>query len=244
MFSWYEKMMFRLKTGQELWNDVQIFRFFESPSKRGLRVGIALALILLGMCGFMRQIDDVAALEEAKQEPIVVDALLTVVSDGHGGYNKLVSYSYDGVDYERVFYYSTENHYAKKDDGETIRVMLNPRNHGQLTRNIVNEMTLNLPLISMALGLGLFSYCACLGNSRIRSRLVRIASGRDREQDQPDYLVDLLFMATLILMLMGVILWIMFPLAAGCGYVAAALQVLGFGVVFRYSIWRYGWRSK
>ena len=230
--------MFRLKTGQELWNDVQIFRFFESTAKRGLRIGIALALLLAGLGLFLWQMDDVAALEQSCRDPIVVEAVIDVVEYNSGSYDEYVSYTCDGVPYERVFLRSRKSHEAPNDEGNRISITLDPRNHGALAKYMVSMECWNLSLELLSLGLAVFGYGFALRKPKIRQWLVRQSFRREREQEQPDYPVDLAFVTILMLGLLGLLLWGVFPMAVGGSVALVAGMLLGFGWILRVSIRR------
>lgn len=239
MLQWYERVMLQWKMEKGLWNDAQIFRFFESPVKRGLRIGIGLVLMLLGLGLFVWQLDDVAALEQSCREPIVVDAVIDVVQYNSGSYDEYVSYTYEGVSYERVFLCYRKSHHAPEDEGDLISVTLDPRDHGALARHMVSMECWNLSLVLMALGLALFGYCLALRKPKIRQWLARQAFCNERELDQPDYPVNLAFMTLLVLMLIGLALWACFPMAIGGSVSLTAGMVFGFGWVLRASIRRY-----
>ena len=238
MFQWHHKVMLQWKLERGLWNDVQIFSFFESPSKRGMRIGIAVMLMLLGLCLLAWQLDDVAALEQSCRDPIVAEAVIDVVEYNSGSYDAYVSYTCDGVRYERVFLYRTKNHYAKDDEGKLKSVTLDPRDHGALARHIVSTERWNLSLVLLALGLAWLGYCFALGKPKIRQWMIRQAFRRERELEQPDYPVDLAFVTLLVLVLMGLILWACFPMAVGGSVSLTAGMVFGFGWILRVSVRR------
>lgn len=233
MLQWHERVMLQWKLENGLWNDAQIFNFFESPGKRRLRLGIACLLILVGLWGFVGQLDDVAAYEQACREPIAVEAVIDVVEYNSGSYEEYVSYTCEGVRYERVFLRHRKSHLALDDDGERITVTLDPRDHGTLTRHMIREERWHISLGMMALGLAMLVYCGLLGNERLRSWLVSHGSIEGRELDQPDYPVDMAVLTILCYLVMAMGLWGLFPLAVGFAPTLAAGLTLVTGAVFR-----------
>lgn len=236
MFQWHERVMLRWKLESGYWNDAQLFSFFETPGKRRLRVGIALVLILVGVVLFCWQMDDVAALELSCREPIEVEAVIDVVPYNSASYDKYVSYTYEGVQYERVFLYHTKSHLAMDDDGATITVTLDPRDHGALTQHMVNEEAVFGGMVLAALGLAGLLYSAFLGNEKLRSWLVRHGRPENRELDQPEYLVDVAVLTVLVYLVMTVGMWAVFPLAMGFGPTLGA----GFALVMGTAFWGFG----
>ena len=217
MLQWHERVMLQWKLENGLWNDAQIFNFFESPAKRRLRVGIALALILVGVCLFVWQIDDVAALEQSRRDPLQVEAVINVEVtygiDTH--YTEYISYLCDGIQYDRIFLRSGRSPHRMERDGETELVNLDPRNHRKLERDMVNDNSFLCSVLMMALGASVLLYCAALGWNRIRRWLVAVAAKDSRKLENPDYLPDLAILTMLVYLLMTLLLWGGFPLAVG-----------------------------
>ena len=217
MLQWHERVMLQWKLEKGVWNDAQIFNFFESPSKRRLRVGIALALILVGLSLFVWQIDDVAALEQSRREPVQVEAVIHV--EGEYGidtyYTEYISYSIDGVSYDRVFLRSGKSPYRMERDGETVLVRLDPRDHGKLEQDMVKDNWFLCSVLMMALGVSMLGYCAALGSDRIRRWLVAVAAKDCRKMDNPDYLPDLVILTMVVHLVMTLVLWVGFPRSVG-----------------------------
>ena len=217
MLQWHERVMLQWKLEKGFWNDAQIFNFFESPLKRRLRVGIALALILVGLSLFVWQIDDVAALEQSRRKPVQVEAVIHVeVEYGiNTYYREYISYSIDGVSYDRVFLSSGKSPYRMERDGEIELVNLDPRDHGKLERDMVRDNRFLCSVLMMALGVSGLLYSAVLGSDRVRRWLVSIAAKDSRKLENPDYLPDLVILTVLVYLLMTLVLWGCFPLAVG-----------------------------
>lgn len=217
MLQWHERVMLQWKLEKGLWNDAQIVNFFESPAKRRLRIGIALTLILAGLVLFVWQIEDVVALEQSRREPVQVEAVIHVeVEYGiNTYYTEYISYSIDGVSYDRVFLRSGRSPHRMERDGETELVNLDPRDHGKLERDMVRDNRFLCSVLMIALGVSVLLYCAALGWNRIRRWLVSIAAKDSRELENPDYLPDLVILTVLVYLLMTLVLWGCFPLAVG-----------------------------
>lgn len=217
MFQWHERVMLRWKLENGLWNDEQIFSFFETPGKRRLRVGIALALILVGLALFLWQIDDVAALEQSRRAPVQVEALIDVEVE-HGAntyYTEYISYECDGIVYDRIFLRSGRSPLQMERDGETELVNLDPRDHGKLEQDMVKDNWFLCSVLMMALGVSMLVYCAALGSDRIRRWLVAVAAKDCRRMDNPDYLPDLVILTIAAYLVMTLVLLGFFPLAVG-----------------------------
>lgn len=215
MLQWHERVMLQWKLEKGVWNDAQIFNFFESPSKRRLRVCIALALILVGLSLFVWQIDDVAALEQSRREPVQVEAVIHVeVVDGT--YNdEYISYVCDGVSYDRVYLGRKKSWLSMEREGKTMVVTLDPRDHGKLERDMVKDNWFLCSVLMMALGVSMLIYCAALGSDRIRRWLVAVAAKDCRKMDNPDYLPDLVILTMVVHLVMTLVLWGCFPRSVG-----------------------------
>lgn len=239
MLQWHERVMLQWKLEKGVWNDAQIFNFFESPSKRRLRVCIALALFLVGLSLFVWQIDDVAALEQSRREPVQVEAVIHVeVVDGT--YNdEYISYVCDGVSYDRVYLGRKKSWLSMEREGKTMVVTLDPRDHGKLERDMVKDNWFLCSVLMMALGASGLLYSAVLGADRVRRWLVCIAGTENRKQDVPDYLLDFVMLTLVVYLVLDLVLWRRFPQAVGFGPALTPILLLVFGVILRQTIRLY-----
>ena len=186
---------------------------------------IIVSAILISVAIFLFNFNDVVAYEAACNDPVYVQATITVEFDktllsASEYFKAVLDYHYDGVHYQNVFYRSTQSRRILEDHGTTITVAVDPNNPGQLVRNMWNQWTdLSIPL--WALGLSGLIYTLALAFPRFRAWRVCAANkpawisrpyGKSKpEVSKPDYFKDLFFLMVLIWILTAVILSLAFP---------------------------------
>ena len=75
--------------------------------------------------------------------------------DREADYECRLSYEYDGIHYEDVFYQGSRSPYIMEDNGKMIRVLIDPQNPTQLAERIVNVFLVAVSLILFSVGIAM-----------------------------------------------------------------------------------------
>ena len=221
------------------WNEEKTKSAFYEASDRKhtvIRWVVIVLLIAMGVGILASNLDELRAYEQAAREPILVEADITIVENGWWDehYTAFLSYTYEGVDYEGVPYWSHQHLDLVQRLGDTVTVALDPRDHGQLVKNMLKTGRINAAIVMLSIGLGLLAYFHALRNEIFRRRREEKAARYSWNKGRPDYILDsALFVAPiLVLALLG--MGIIFPAAFGMGpfITTALLAVLGSALYF------------
>ena len=188
---------------------------------------IIVSAILISVTAFVLRLDDIVAYETACNDPVYVQATITVkhaaslLSSTGGSLDIVLDYNYDGVHYQNIYYQSSKSSNRWADQGSTITVAVNPENPAQPIRNMLNTIFVWPPCVLWTLGLSGLIYTLALACPRFRAWRIRIANkpsflsrpyGKPQsEVFEPDYLKDIFLLMLLIWIITSVILSLIFP---------------------------------
>ena len=187
---------------------------------------IIVSAIFISVIAFMLHLDDMIAYEAACNDPVYVQATITVqrptsLFSTAESLESVLDYSYDGVYYQNVYYHGNQNPSMWEDHGTTITEAVNPNNPGQLLRHMLNGWSIWIPILLWGLGMSGLIYTLALAFPRFRVWRVHAANkpawisrpyGKSKpEVSKPDYFKDLFFLMVLIWILTAVFLSLVFP---------------------------------
>lgn len=197
-----------------------------TTKQRFIKWGIIVFLLLLSIFIFLINLDGLMAYENACNNPVYVQATITVrrstgLTASVGSLDAVLSYNYDGVQYQDVYYRGNQNPRMWDDHGDTITVAVNPKNPSQLVKWMLNEMTVLFSILLWALGLSMLVYTIALDipvfyTWRIRAAnkppfLSRPYGKPSPVVFKPDYIKDIAVLIILICIVTIVILSLIFP---------------------------------
>ena len=187
---------------------------------------IIVSAIFISVIAFMLHLDDIIAYEAACNDPVYVQATITVqrptsLFSTAESLESVLDYSYDGVYYQNVYYHGNQNPSMWEDHGTTITVAVNPNNPGQLVRHMLNGWSIWIPILLWGLGMSGLIYTLLLTSPLFCAWRVRAANkpalisrpyGKSKpEVYEPDYLKDIFILMLPILIITSVILSLIFP---------------------------------
>lgn len=190
---------------------ISVENFFNPESlKYAILKWTSIVLILVsGLCLSAYCIVDIIAYEKACNNPVLVDAQISVEIENAPlsfelRYIEYLSYEYGGVKYEGIVLKSHKEWatYALSNDGKTVSVAINPNDPSQLVQYMVNDFLNTISLVILSVGLAFLVYGILIENDRIWNWRVSRASKSAFSTVQPDYFKDsvilILFFATLL----------------------------------------------
>lgn len=191
---------------------VELMPFFEPVDMRHRMVQWAavLLLICLGAGMFLWNLDDLQICEQISREPLLVEAVISVEKESgllSHYYTQYLSYTHNGIAYDRVIYRSNQNPGLWADDGETITISVDPRDPGKLAKKILNDTVIVGSILLTAAGAALAVYAAALRSGRFRRWRCRRSGKED-----PDYLMDLVLLTVLFIPPAFVVPSFLFPI--------------------------------
>ena len=138
------------------------FRLFFEPTSFWQRMIKWIAILLVNVIGifcFVSSVMDICYLQRVCREGVWVDAVISAkpgnIWDREADYECRLSYEYDGIRYEDVFYQGGRSPERMKDNGKTIRVLIDPQNPTQLAERIVNVFLVAVSLIVFSVGIAM-----------------------------------------------------------------------------------------
>lgn len=170
-------------------------------------------LILLGLGLLLINLDDLIVYEKACDDPIYVQGTVSV-SYNPGSNREFVeklSYSYNGVEYQDVFYRSVANGKYASEEGKIISVAINPKNPGELLQHMVNSGFVVASLILMCLGIALLVYGIAIENDTFRNWRRTCGAKDAYGERKPRYGMDVLLTFVVVLAVGLVAMCIIFP---------------------------------
>ena len=198
----------------------------EANAQKCIKWTVIFLVLSLGFSIFLFKLDDIQTYEYACENPIIVEAERNVVENHYwltGGpyYEIYVSYSYDSVTYEDVFYRTSKNPGIRWDGVESIAVAVAPNDPSMPIRNMFNETPVIFAVILWALGLSMLIYGIALEFGSFREWRVRQANrpgflsrpyGKPiKYTANPDYSKDYAFIFIPIAFINAIILTLIFP---------------------------------
>ena len=189
---------------------------------------IIVSSILISVTAFVLRLDDIIAYEAACNDPVYVQATITVQRPASlfstaESLEAVLDYHHNGVHYQNVFYRSNQHPRMWEEHGTTITVAVDPNNPGQLVRHMLDGWSIWIPTLLWGLGLSGLIYTLALAFPRFRAWRVRAANkpalisrpyGKSKpEVYEPDYLKDIFILMLPILIITSVILSLIFPYA-------------------------------
>ena len=141
------------------------FRLFFEPTTFWQRMIKWIAILLVNVIGifcFISSVMDICYLQRVCREGVWVDAVISAkpgnIWDREADYEIWLSYEYDGIRYEDVFYQGGRSPERMKDNGKMIRVLIDPQNPTQLAERIVNVFLVAVSLIVFSVGIAMLLY--------------------------------------------------------------------------------------
>ena len=195
-----------------------------------IKYGIIALVLVLGIGVFLIQLDELQTYEYACANPIILEADRTVVDSEYwftGGtyYEIYLSYEYDGIFYENVFYMTSKNPGTPWDGIKTVTVALAPNDPGVPIRNMFQEGPVFLAIILWSVGLSMLIYGMGLTFPAFRQWRVRRANhpglfsrpyGKPFPQaENPDYGKDWFFTFTPVIIISAILIILIFPYSFG-----------------------------
>lgn len=192
-----------------------------TTKQKCIKWGTIILILLLGISIFFLNLDDIQTYEYARKNPIIVEAERKVVYAGSYYYDIYLSYTYDGVNYEDIYYDYSKNSSIMWDGVETITVALAPNDPGVPIRNMFNAAPISFGVVLWALGLSMLVYGIAIDFPLFRQWRVRQANkpgflsrpyGKpNKYTEKPDYLKDFVFIFVPTVLISLIILGFSFP---------------------------------
>ena len=189
--------------------------------QRWIKWGIIALILLLGMSIFLLNLDDIKTYEYACEHPIIVEAERELVYKHDTYHDIYLSYTYDGVKYDNIYYSTSKNPGIRWDGKETLTVAVAPNDPGVPLRNMFDPAPISFGVVLWALGLSMLIYGIAINFSSFRHWRVRQANkpgflsrpyGKPANYSaSPDYLKDFIFLFTPIVLICLIILGFSFP---------------------------------
>lgn len=214
------------------WNEEKTKRrFFESADRKHtvIRWTVVVLLIAMGAGILALNLDDLRTFELAAREPILVEAQISVVDEGwwSESYMMYLSYTYGGVEYEKVPYLGNQNPATPYREGETVTVALDPRDPGELVMHMLKSGQINAAMFMLSAGLGLMAYFLALRSEAFRRKREEKAARHSRNKGRPDYILDTVLFTVPILVMLILTMGAVFPEAyGGAHYIPLGLLAL------------------
>jgi hypothetical protein len=141
------------------------WRLLFEPTTLRQKVVKWLAILVVNVIGvffLVSTIQDISYYQRVCREGVWVDAVISVLPgdiwNRKADYESWLSYEYDGIRYEDVFYDGGRSPERMKDNGKTIRVLIDPQNPTQLAERIVNIFLVAVSLIVFSVGIAMLLY--------------------------------------------------------------------------------------
>lgn len=200
-----------------------------------IRWTVIVLLIAMGVGILALNLDDLRAYERAVEEPILVEAVISVEENGWWDehYTAFLSYTYEGVDYEGVPYWSHQHLDLVQRLGDTVTVALDPRDHGQLAMKMVKTGRINAAIVMLSFGIGLLAYFLALRSEAFRAKREEKAARHSWNKGKPDYVLDTALFVVPVLVLLELGLAVLFPAAFGIGpFVATGVSAFAGAAIY------------
>ena len=192
-----------------------------TTKQRFIKWGIIVFLLLLSIFIFLINLDGLMAYEYACEHPIIVEAERKVVYI-HDTYNDIfLSYTYDGVKYDDIYYTTSKNPGTRWDGVKTLTVAVAPNDPGMPIRNMFDAAPVVFAFVLWSLGLAMLIYGIGVEFPSFRKWRVKQANRPgfwDRPYGKPikytanpDYWKDFTFILVLIAFITFLILTRIFP---------------------------------
>ena len=202
---------------------------FWEPKTKGqicIKWSVILLVLILSFSVFCFNLDKIQAYEYALQNPVILEAEKEVVSTMSAtGYDIYVSYSYDGFEYDHIYYgrYSTDKGdsdiiYSRKDP---MVIAVDPANPGVPIKFMFQEFPVLLAVVLWSLGLASLIYGTALEFPKFRQWRVTCANrpgffsrpyGKpEKTTEHPDYVKDTVFIWLPIYFVHAIVLGFTFP---------------------------------
>jgi len=192
-----------------------------TTKQRWIKWGIITLILLLGISIFLLNLDDIKTYEYACEHPIIVEAERELVYK-HDTYHEIyLSYTYDGVKYDNIYYRTSKNPGIRWDGVETLTVAVAPNDPGVPLRNMFDAAPILCAAMLWALGLSMLVYGIAIEFSSFRQWRIQQANrpgflsrsyGKPAQYAaNPDYGKDFIFVFIPIVFLSLIILGFSFP---------------------------------
>lgn len=189
---------------------------------------VSILVLFIGSSLFICCIFDIITFEAACNNPVYVNATITVSPEDYlmstdTYYTSYLSYSYEGKEYSDVFYSSGKSSRRREDDGKIISVALNPNNPAELATDMIHEAHLTVSIVILSAGLALLIYGAAIESDRFLEKRIEHEQKKYRTVMHPDYLKDISLTLIAVMALIQLILFFVFPHTFGLYSIISSL---------------------
>lgn len=205
---------FRMIPWGDFWEPV-------TTKQKSVKWGIIYFLLLLGLSIFLINLDDLHAFAYACEHPIIVEAERKLVYTHEPYHDIYISYTYDGVQYEDIYYGYSKNPGIRWDGVKTLTVALDPNDPGTPVEYMYHATPAALGVVLWSLGLSMLIYGTLLEFPAFRAWRVRKANhpgflsrpyGKPTAYSaNPEYLTDFVVISVPIFVVHAILLMFIFP---------------------------------
>ena len=206
--------LFRMIRWEDFWEPTTI-------KQKCIKWGGIAMVMLLGISIFLLRLDNLQAYEYACKHPIIVEAERKLVYT-HDIYHEIyLSYTYDGVKYEDIYYRTSKNPSIRWDGITTLTVAVDPNNPAMPIENMFFPSPTLFGIVLWALGLSMLIYGIALKFPTFHTWRVKKAShpgflgkpyGKSVQfSSKPEYLTDFLIISLPVVFIHVIILAFVFP---------------------------------
>ena len=178
-------------------------------------------VMLLGFSIFLLRLDNLLTYEYACGHPVIVEAERKLVYIHDTYHDIYLSYTYNDVRYEDIYYGSSKNPGIRWDGVTTMSVAVDPMNPAQPIHNMFSPDPTILAVVLWALGLSMLIYGLALKLPTFHAWRVRKANdpgflsrpyGKPAVYSStPEYLTDYLIISVPVVLIHLIILTFLFP---------------------------------
>jgi hypothetical protein len=194
------------------------FRLFFEPTTFWQRMIKWIAILLVNVIGivcFVSSVMDICYLQRVCREGVWVDAVISAkpgnIWNRKADYESWLSYEYDGIRYEDVFYDAGRSPERMKDNGKTIRVLIDPQNPPQLAEKIVNIFWVAVSLIVFSVGIAMLLYGVAMEVPGFYQKRLALQQRKYPHLTSLDHWPDVGLMAGILFIVLWITLILIFP---------------------------------
>ena len=201
--------------------------FFEPETTRQRVIKwTAICLVLcLGLGLLLVNLPDLIAYNEVCQEPIYVDATVSVRRGSSYYYDEYLSYEYENTVYKDI-YYRTVKSWVANVQGTIITVAINPNHPVQLVEHMVQGDFSQLSMLILAVGIAMLLYGIAIEFASFRNWRLSKAIRKSSRAIEPDYLMDMFVFSALVATVVFSVMALSFPYANSLFDLLPAIVIL------------------
>ena len=186
-----------------------------------IKWGSIAMVMLLGINIFLLRLDNLQAYEYACKHPIIVEAERKLVYTHDIYHDIYLSYTYDGVKYEDIYYRTSKNPSIRWDGITTLTIAVAPNNPAMPIQNMFSPSPTLFGVVLWSLGLSMLIYGTALEFRSFRTWRVKKANqpaflsrpyGKPTGfSAKPEYLTDFIIISLPLVFFHTIILAFIFP---------------------------------